>query len=151
VADEKNPGYVRDQVVLGPHRVFPGRLSVSRTFGDIEAKRPKYGGNPKVVIATPDITCFKVEDNYDFIILGCDGIFDKLSNQKVFKACWEASKKSFKNRATPIHGLCGLAVEAVLKASVADKTMDNITAVMISFKHFKKSLKYEVDELSQAL
>ena len=26
------------QVILGPFRVLPGRLSVSRTFGDIEAK-----------------------------------------------------------------------------------------------------------------
>lgn len=26
------------QILLGPHRVMPGRLSVSRTFGDIEAK-----------------------------------------------------------------------------------------------------------------
>jgi len=25
---------------MGPHRVFPGRLSVTRTFGDIEAKFP---------------------------------------------------------------------------------------------------------------
>jgi hypothetical protein len=30
----------RPNVQLGPHRVFPGRLSVSRTFGDIEAKHP---------------------------------------------------------------------------------------------------------------
>ena len=35
--------------------MFPGRLSVSRTFGDIEAKKPKHGGNPGVVIADPDI------------------------------------------------------------------------------------------------
>ena len=80
VADENKPGIYRDQLLYGPHRVFPGRLSVSRTFGDIEAKRTKYGGNPKVVIATPDIKCFKVEENYDFIVLGCDGIFDKLDN-----------------------------------------------------------------------
>jgi protein phosphatase PTC2/3 len=70
--------------------VLPGRLSVSRTFGDIEAKRPKYGGNPKVVIAEPDIKAFKVLDNYDYILLACkckysnfvgDGVFDKLSNE----------------------------------------------------------------------
>ena len=66
--------------MFGPHRVFPGRLSVSRTFGDIEAKKSKYGGNQRVVIATPEIKVFKVEDNYDFIVIGCDGIFDKLSN-----------------------------------------------------------------------
>jgi len=79
---QKN-GIMREQIMLGPHRVFPGRLSVSRTFGDIEAKRTKYQGNPKVVIATPDIKCFKIEDNYDYIVLGCDGIFDKLTNTQV--------------------------------------------------------------------
>ena len=41
--------------ILGPVRVNPGRLSVSRTFGDIEAKFEKFGGNPKVVIAEPEI------------------------------------------------------------------------------------------------
>ena len=72
--------------LLGPHRVFPGRLSVnfldkltenndvfqvSRTFGDIEAKLPKYGGNPNAVIATPEIRSFKIKDSHDFIILAC--------------------------------------------------------------------------------
>ena len=76
-------GMLRDQIIYGPHRVFPGRLSVSRTFGDIEAKRVKYGGNPKVVIAVPEIKCFKIEENYDYIVLGCDGIFDKLNNTDV--------------------------------------------------------------------
>jgi protein phosphatase 2C family protein 2/3 len=33
--------------VVGPLRVLPGRLSVSRTFGDAEAKLIKTGGNPK--------------------------------------------------------------------------------------------------------
>ena len=90
-------------MLYGPHRVFPGRLSVSRTFGDIEAKRLKYGGNPKVVIATPDIKCLKIEDNYDFIVLGCDGIFDKLDNLQVIQAAWEASKTKFKHRGQMIH------------------------------------------------
>ena len=40
-------------VVLGPFRIEPGKLSVSRSFGDIEAKLPKYEGNPKVLIAKP--------------------------------------------------------------------------------------------------
>ena len=41
------------QKLAGPYRVEPGRLSVSRTIGDIEAKDPRYGGNPKVVIPLP--------------------------------------------------------------------------------------------------
>jgi Protein phosphatase 2C len=71
---------LKDQTVFGPLRIFPGRLSVSRAFGDIEAKRRKYGGNPLVLNANPDIKQFKIEDLYDFILLGCDGIFDKLSD-----------------------------------------------------------------------
>jgi len=48
--------------VLGPLRIFPGRLSVSRAFGDIEAKRRKYGGNQNVLNANPEIICCKIED-----------------------------------------------------------------------------------------
>jgi protein phosphatase 2C family protein 2/3 len=42
-------------IILGPFRVLPGRLSVSRTFGDIEAKLEKFGGKPGVIIAQPEI------------------------------------------------------------------------------------------------
>lgn len=66
---------------VGPFRVLPGRLSVSRTFGDIEAKLEKYGGRAGVIIAQPEIASFNLQDDlHDFIILGCDGIFDRLSN-----------------------------------------------------------------------
>lgn len=63
-------------VPAGPLRVFPGRLSVSRTFGDIEAKLSNFGGIPNVVIAEPEITVFKISKEHDFLILGCDGVFD---------------------------------------------------------------------------
>lgn len=57
----------------------PGRLSVSRTFGDIEAKHPDLGGMERVVVCDPDITYLKNGAlEIDFIILGSDGIFDKL-------------------------------------------------------------------------
>jgi protein phosphatase 2C family protein 2/3 len=61
---------------------------VSRTFGDIEAKIEKYEGNPNVVIAEPDITAFKIKSNFDFIIIGCDGIFDKLDNKDCVHLVW---------------------------------------------------------------
>ena len=46
------------QMIIGPHRVFPGRLSLSRTIRDIEAKDPRYRRNSKCDIATPDIISF---------------------------------------------------------------------------------------------
>ena len=56
---------------MGPFRVHPGRLSVSRTFGDIEAKRERYGGNPKVIIAEPEIKAFNINSSLDFLVLAC--------------------------------------------------------------------------------
>lgn len=65
----------------GPLRVFPGRLSVSRTIGDLEAKVEETGGNPNVVIAEASTKVIDVTDDTDFIVLGCDGIFDKMTNK----------------------------------------------------------------------
>jgi hypothetical protein len=44
---------------------------VSRAFGDIEAKLPELGGNPKVLISTPQIISFKLTEQSDFIVMGC--------------------------------------------------------------------------------
>lgn len=68
---------------MGPHRINPGRLSVSRSFGDIKAKLEKFGGNPNVLIAEPEIMGFKLSAEYDFILLGCDGVFDKATNREL--------------------------------------------------------------------
>jgi len=85
----------QSQVVLGPTRVFPGRLSVSRTFGDIEAKLPKFDGNPNVVVADPDIVAFKIDkDRHDFICIGCDGIFDKMESKDAIHCDWQAALSS---------------------------------------------------------
>ena len=55
--------------------MFPGRLSVSRTFGDIEAKRENYQGNPNVVIYDPDIKEFLIDVKIDFLLLGCKFLY----------------------------------------------------------------------------
>lgn len=44
----------------------------------MEAKLPKFGGIQGVVIAEPEISSFPITTSFDFIVLGCDGIFDKL-------------------------------------------------------------------------
>lgn len=70
-----------DNPFIGPFRVFPGRLSVCRTFGDCEAKMKALGGLPSVVICDPEVLKFEDGTNkIDFIIIGSDGLFDKLKN-----------------------------------------------------------------------
>lgn len=46
----------------------------------MEAKLSKYGGVEGVVVADPEITSFPITNSLDFLVLGCDGIFDKLTN-----------------------------------------------------------------------
>lgn len=50
---------------------MPGKLSVSRSFGDICAKDARFGGNPKVLTCIPDIKKFVIDDKMDFIVIGC--------------------------------------------------------------------------------
>ncbi len=71
--------------------MFPGRLSVARTFGDIEAKRARFGGNQNVIVCDPEIRCFKIESQFDFILMGCDGIFDRLNNRDVVNQVWDST------------------------------------------------------------
>jgi protein phosphatase 2C family protein 2/3 len=68
--------------------VLPGRLSVSRAVGDAHAKLKKFGGNPNVITCDPEIKSFKVSPNHDFIIIGSDGLFDKLTNAELVKEAW---------------------------------------------------------------
>jgi protein phosphatase 2C family protein 2/3 len=82
---------------------LPGRLSVSRTFGDIEAKIERRGGNRNVVIAVPEIKSFRISEEHDFIVLASklynvyiyiigDGIFDKINNKEAIDCVWNSVK-----------------------------------------------------------
>ena len=128
--------------IIGPIRVLPGRLSVSRTFGDPEAKYEFRGGNPNVVVCKPDIEAFKITKDHDFIILGCDGIFDKLSNEDTSSCVWNSVTIDNKDQklAQNVHQQSGLAVESILKNALYRQSLDNVTVVMIAFQNFKRTV-----------
>ena len=120
-----------DQKILGPFRILPGRLSVSRSLGDFEAKIVEYGGNPDVLIAVPDIRAFKIHGEYEFILMASDGIFDKLSNREAVQCVLNGiDQKS----ATDVHRMCATGVEAVMITALQKKTMDNITVLIIGLE-----------------
>ena len=73
-------------------RVYPSDLAVMRTIGDIRAKKKEYGGIPGTIINTPEIFIYDINCNDDFIVMGCDGIFDDLSNHEICSAVWKVLK-----------------------------------------------------------
>ena len=71
------------------------------------------------MIATPDIRCFRIKENFDFIVVGCDGIFEKMDNNDVMNSIWDAALKpeDLKMPLT-VHARCGQAIDSVLNTTV---------------------------------
>ena len=129
------PLYQNGKEIEIPWRVLPGRLSVSRTFGDVEAKEEKFGGNKNVVVALPDITEIELNDEFNFIILGCDGIFDVLSNEEILECVKIVlNEKNIQeiNQDVNISQLCGDFAEMIIKSSLAKDSFDNVSCVVIA-------------------
>ena len=129
------PLYQNGKEIEIPWRVLPGRLSVSRTFGDIEAKEEKFGGKKGVVVALPDITEIELNDEYNFIVLGCDGIFDVLSNEELLQCIHivlkEKKMTEFIND-EDVHELCGDFAAMIIKSALAKDSFDNVSCIVIA-------------------
>ena len=129
------PLYQNGKEIEIPWRVLPGRLSVSRTFGDIEAKEEKFGGMKGVVAALPDITEIELNEEYNFIVIGCDGIFDVLSNEELLECVKIVLKEKKINEAIKdeeIHELCGDFAAMIIKSALAKDSFDNISCIVIA-------------------
>ena len=125
----------RNSSVIGPLRVSPGKLSVSRTIGDIEAKDPKFGGNPNVIISIPEIKYFDNTDKNDFILIFCDGVYEKLKNKDIIDCIWnEIKNKKFSD----IHNMAGYSIEKLIEKAMKQDSTDNLTAIMICLKSYDK-------------
>ena len=126
------------KILIGPYRVLPGRLSVSRTIGDAEAKMVKFGGNPNVIISEPEIFTYDLKnEDIDFFILGCDGIYDQMTNKEVLDCAWmviNEKENILIKECTNIHNQSGLIVDLILKSSLARKSFDNVTCLFIALK-----------------
>ena len=113
-----------------PWRVLPGGLSVSRTFGDIESKNKKYGGKKDVVTALPDVVEFELNEEHNFMVIGCDGIFDVLSNNEILE-CIQIVLKINKNK--KINELCGDFASMIIKSALAKESFDNVSCIVVIF------------------
>ena len=123
------------------YRVFPSDLSVMRTIGDIKAKTKKYGGNPGTIINKPDIFVYDININDDFIVMGCDGIFDNLSNQEICNAAWYVYKNIAKEKNYDIHELTQDACDIIIKYAMENEALDNLSCIIIGLEGVEKYLK----------
>ena len=107
-----------------PLRVFPGGLSVSRTIGDISMK------TSQLVSSEPESWESHLTHVDEFLILACDGVWDVMSSQQAIDT---VRGNLFRNNEDAELASKALAEEAFRKGST-----DNISVVVVNFKHPKK-------------
>ena len=122
-------------------REYPSDLAVMRTIGDIKAKKKEFGGIPGTIINKPDIFIYDINTNDDFIVMGCDGIFDDLSNQEVSNAAWYIFKNESKEKNYDIHELTKDACDIIIKYGLEKQTSDNLSCIVIGLEGLEKYLK----------
>jgi len=102
-------------------RVF-GALAVSRSLGDGDYKIPASEAN--FVTSEPYVNVIELTKEYSFLLLACDGLFDKLTAQEAVEF---------------VHGQLqsgtslNEAANELTDYALSKRTTDNVTAVLVKF------------------
>ena len=96
-------------------------LSLSRAVGDIDAE--------PFVSSKPEVFKYKLEKNDKFIVLGCDGLYDCLSNQDIINFILNDFYDENMNR---INKQINIATK-LGEYAIQKGTSDNVTVIIIFF------------------
>ncbi|CDY37787.1 BnaC04g00380D [Brassica napus] len=99
-----------------------GILSVTRALGDWDMKLPRGSRSP--LIAEPEIKQIRLTEEDEFLIMGCDGIWDVLTSQEAVSIV----RRGLRRHDDPMRSARELALEALRL-----NTFDNLTVVVVCF------------------
>jgi serine/threonine protein phosphatase PrpC len=126
----------RDRIIKSGSIIFKdrvdGRLNLTRAIGDFMHKdNSKIGWEKQAVTCLPDISKFKVTSDMEFIVMGCDGIWECVDTQKF---CEHISRKL--QEKVPLNLILRDVLSIMLlKTDVSTVGMDNMTCILIQFTH----------------
>jgi len=101
-----------------------GNLNLTRSLGDLKYKhREHLKPEEQAITANPDTYVFDIDPECDFIIMGCDGIWEKKSNDEMVAWIYEQMDKQTKENPDK---------ELDLQKIVADLLLDNIAPDVVS-------------------
>ncbi|KAJ7973115.1 Protein phosphatase 2C-like protein [Quillaja saponaria] len=112
---EELGGYVDDGYLNGV-------LSVSRALGDWDIKLPKGSATP--LIAEPEFRQIVLTEDDEFLIIGCDGIWDVMSSQHAVSLV----RRGLRRHDDPEQCARDLVMEALRL-----NTFDNLTVIVVCF------------------
>jgi len=108
-----------------------GNLALSRALGDfVFKKNTKKSAEEQIVTANPDVIIKEKTDNYEFIVMACDGIWDVLTNQEVINFI----RHRVANGLDPTH-ICEELMMRCLAPDCQNSGLgcDNMTVLLICF------------------
>nr|XP_020663981.1 protein phosphatase 1G [Pogona vitticeps] len=115
-----------------------GGLNLSRAIGDHFYKRNKnLPPEEQMISALPDIKVLTINEDHDFMVIACDGIWNVMSSQEVVD--FVQSKISQKGEDGQLRSLSSIAEELLDRCLAPDTSgdgtgCDNMTCILISFK-----------------
>ena len=128
-----------------------GNLNLTRGFGDLEYKQNKnLKPEEQMITANPDIKVIDFDKDINFVIIGCDGIWDCLKNQE---ACDFVIKRLRDNPNIQISKIIEEMMDTIVAKDLYNDSgigCDNMTCIVIVFKNNKlkdtKDQKYNDED-----
>lgn len=96
-----------------------GSLAVSRSFGDVRHK--SVTGVPTIT-ATPEVAIRALDDEDEFVVVGCDGLWDTLSMQTV---------TNYIRAQLNDHNDMQRAAKAITEEAIKRGSVDNVSVIII--------------------
>jgi protein phosphatase 2C family protein 2/3 len=112
-----------------------GNLALSRALGDFVFKRNAgMGAEEQMVIALPDVEARDVNEEWEFVLLACDGIWDVVTNEEAV----EFVRRRLSMRQEP-ETICEELMTTCLApdCQMGGLGCDNMTVILVCFLHGK--------------
>ncbi|XP_051136224.1 probable protein phosphatase 2C 21 isoform X1 [Andrographis paniculata] len=107
-----------------------GSLNLARAIGDMELKQNKsLPAEKQIVTANPDIVTVELEEDDEFIIIACDGIWDCMTSQEAISFVREQLKTEKK-----LSVVCERVLDKCLAPTSGQEGCDNMTMILVQFK-----------------
>ncbi len=106
----------------------------------------------EIVSSYPDIISFKHKKNkHDFIFIGCNQIFQKITNDKICKCVYDTMKKCIKKHRS-FELFLGYVIKDIIKLCISVGIKRNISCLFICFNSIKNLyLRQNIEELKKII
>lgn len=108
-------------------------LNLTRAIGDLDFKRnSSLSPEDQIITSFPEVSSYPLSDAADFLIIGCDGIWESLPSEDM---CRLVDKRIRGNRCVKLSTICEELLDTLVAQDVREGVgCDNMTCILVKFK-----------------